>query len=383
MTFSTFLLDIAIILIFAKAFGEIMNRLRLPSVVGELLAGVVLGYSVLNWIDPKVEVLYLLAEMGAVLLLFEIGLEMNMRELLKAGLLSVWVGTLGVVFPFLLGWLISSLFKYSLLESLFMGGVLTATSVGITARVLRDFGWLRSREANIIMGAAVLDDVLALLLLTLLVEMKEGRASLSYVAGSLLTAMLFLGITLSLGWRVTPFMMRFLGNLRARGGLYGGVIVFLVLLSLLAEEVGLAPIVGAFAAGLLLSQTEGVLHIRRDIVPLADFLTPFFFVIMGAQMQVGMMDPSSFLLGFCLLMVAFLGKILPGVFLPTKEKLRRWIVGVGMVPRGEVGLVFASLALGAGIFPPALYAVAVLVVMLVTLISPVILQILCARAETL
>ncbi len=382
MTFSTFLLKIAIILIFAKAFGEIMNRLRLPSVVGELLAGVVLGYSVLNWIDPKVEVLHLLAEMGAVLLLFEIGLEMNMRELLRAGLLSVWVGTLGMVFPFFLGWLISSLFKYSLLESLFMGGVLAATSVGITARVLQDFGWLKSREANIIMGAAVFDDILALLLLTLLVGIEEAQASLSYVAGSLLTAMLFLGITLSLGWRVTPFMMKFLGNLRARGGLYGGVIVFLVLLSLLAEEVGLAPIVGAFAAGLLLSQTEGVLHIRRDIVPLTDFLTPFFFVIMGAQMQVGTMDLSSFLFCFCLLIVAFLGKILPGVVLPTKEKLHRWIVGVGMVPRGEVGLVFASLALRAGIFFPALYAVAVLVVMLVTLTGPVILQILCARAKT-
>ena len=155
MSFNEFLLKAAAILILAKGFGELMNRVKLPSVVGELVAGILLGYSVLNWVNPTDETFHILAEMGAVLLLFEIGLEMDIGELKRAGKASIWVGTVGVIIPFFLGWLISLAFGYRSLEALFIGGVLTATSVGITARVLLERGWLRSREANIILGAGV------------------------------------------------------------------------------------------------------------------------------------------------------------------------------------------------------------------------------------
>lgn len=372
MTFSEFLLKTALLLIFAKGLAELLNRLRMPGVVGELLAGMLLGYSLLNWVDPKNETFHILAEMGAILLLFEIGLEMDIEELKKAGLTSIWVGTTGVIFPFFLAWLVSLVFGYRSLEALFIGGVLTATSVGITARVLQERGWLRSREANVILGAAVLDDVLALLLLSILTSIEQGSISIGLIIRSFTIALLFLGLAIEVGLRITPFLMRILANLRTRGALYAGVIVALLCLSLLSQLAGLAPIIGAFACGLLLSRTEQRLHIERGITPLADFLTPFFFVMMGAQMKLGIISFHSFLFASVILAIAFVGKLLPGLSVPDK-KINKWIIGIGMVPRGEVGLVLASYSLSHNILKNADYSLLVLVIMFTTMIAPLLL----------
>lgn len=381
MTFEEFLLKTALLLIFAKGFGEFVNRLKMPGVVGELLAGIILGYSLLNLIDPHNETFHILAEMGAIILLFEIGLEMDIDELKKAGIASIWVGVLGVVLPFFLGWFFSLVFGYRSLEALFIGGVLTATSVGITARVLQERGWLRSREANIILGAAVLDDVLALLVLSILTSIEHGNISAGLVIRSFIVAMVFLGFSIIIGLRIAPFLMRVLVNLRTRGALYAGVIVFFLLLSLLAQLAGLAPIVGAFACGLLLSRTEHKLHIERGITPLADFLTPFFFVIMGAQMTIGAIPAQAFIFAFIILLTAFLGKLLPGLLVPTKA-VNKWIIGIGMVPRGEVGLVLASYSLTHKILADADYSLLVLVIMFTTLLAPLILNFLLRERPT-
>jgi len=373
MTFNEFLLKTALLLIFAKGCGEIFNRLRMPGVVGELIAGILLGYSLLNVIDPAQESFHILAEMGAILLLFEIGLEMDIDDLKRAGFASIWVGTLGVALPFFFGWLISLAFHYPPLEALFIGGVLTATSVGITARVLQEKGWLKSREANVILGAAVLDDVLGLLILSILTSVEKGNISFLYIIRSFIVALLFLGLSIGIGLRITPFLMKVLVNLRTKGAFYAGVIALFLLFSLLAQLAGLAPIVGAFACGLLLSRTEHKLHIERGITPLADFLTPFFFVIMGAQMKIGTISPTSIVFALILLAIAFLGKLLPSLLLPRKG-LSKWIIGVGMLPRGEVGLVLSAYSLTHNILTSADYSLLVLVLMFTTLIAPLILN---------
>ncbi|MBC7327470.1 cation:proton antiporter [bacterium] len=375
MTFNDFLLRTASLLIIAKGLGEIANRLRMPAVVGELFAGILLGYSFLNWIDPSNETFYILSEMGAILLLFEIGLEMDIDELKKAGLASVWVGTAGVVIPFFLAWLISLVFGYHSLQALFIGGVLTATSVGVTARVLQERGWLRSREANIILGAAVLDDVLALIVLSILTSIELGNISIYPIIRSFFMAILFLGLAIGVGLKVAPALIKLLMTLRTRGALYAGVLAFLLLFSLLSQVVGLAPIVGAFACGLLLSRTEHRLNIEKGFTPLADFLTPFFFVIMGAQVKVGNIELSSLPYALLILLVAFIGKMLPGFFVPGR-KINRWIVTVGMVPRGEVGLILASYSLSHKILAEADYSLLVLIIMITTFLAPLILHIL-------
>ncbi|MGB9876339.1 MAG: cation:proton antiporter [bacterium] len=373
MSFNEFLLKASVVLVLAKGFGELMNRLKMPAVVGELSTGILLGYSLLKWVDPNDETFHILAEMGAVLLLFEIGLAMDVDELKKAGIASIWVGTVGVLLPFFLGWLISLAFGYRSLEALFIGGTLTATSVGITARVLQERGWLRSKEANIILGAAVLDDVLALMVLSILTSIEQGNISSSLLLRSFVIALLFFGFALGIGPRITPHLMWILVNLRTRGALYAGVIAFLLLLSLLSQIAGLAPIVGAFTCGLLLSRSEQRLHIERGITPLADFLTPFFFVIMGAKMKLGAFSISSLLFILVIFTIAFLGKIIAGLSTPGK-RLRKWIIGVGMVPRGEVGLVLASYSLSHRILSYCDYSLLVLVIMLTTIIAPLILH---------
>jgi len=373
MSFSEFLLKAAAILVLAKGFGELINRIRLPAVVGELCAGILLGYSLLNWIDPTNETLHILAEMGAILLLFEIGLEMDIGELKRAGKASIWVGTVGVIIPFFLGWLISLAFGYRSLEALFIGGVLTATSVGITARVLQERGWLKSREANVILGAAVLDDVWGLMVLSVLTSIEHGNISAELILRSFILALLFLGFSIGIGLQIAPYLMKALASLRTRGALYAGVIAFLLLLSLLSQTAGLAPIVGAFACGLLLSRTEQKLHIERGITPLADFLTPFFFVIMGAQMKLGAISLSSLWFILVIFAIAFLGKLIAGLSSPGKG-IKRWIIGIGMVPRGEVGLVLASYSLSHKILSYADYSILVLVIMLTTIIAPIILH---------
>ncbi len=381
MTFNEFLLKSVLLLIFAKGLGELMGRLRMPGVVGELIGGILLGYSFLNIIDPGDETFHILAELGAILLLFEIGLEMDIDELRKAGVASAWVGTMGVILPFFLGWFISLAFGYKSLEALFIGGVLTATSVGITARVLQERGWLKSREANVILGAAVLDDILALLVLSILTSIEHGNVSAGLIIRSFIVALVFLGLAIGVGLRVTPFLVNVLVNLRTRGALYAGIIVLFMLFSLFSQLAGLAPIVGAFACGLILSRPEHKLHIERGITPLADFLTPFFFVIMGAQMNIGSIPAQSFIFASLILAIAFLGKLLPGLLAPGKA-FNKWIVGVGMVPRGEVGLVLASYSLSHKILSAPDYSLLVLVIMFTTLLAPLILNFLLGGRPT-
>jgi Kef-type K+ transport system membrane component KefB len=387
-------LALAVILIVAKLGGDLATRLRQPAVLGELLAGLILGNLVLAGVgifepmktDPYLD---LLARLGALLLLFEVGLESTVGQMLKAGWSSLLVAVLGVVTPFGLGWAASSwlLPSHSVYVHAFIGATLTATSVGITARVLQDLGRSQSTEARIILGAAVIDDVLGLLILALMsgvIAAADAGGSLSYahVGWTVMKATGFLAGALILGVWVSPRLFKFASRLRAHGVLLGVGLAFCFVLSWLASAVGLAAIVGAFAAGLILEDVHfrdflgrGERSLEDLVHPISAFLVPVFFVLMGMRTELrSFTDPGILSLAAVLIVVAIVGKqaCALGAFGHGVDRLS---VGLGMIPRGEVGLIFANMGLGltvAGerIVDERVFAAIVVMVMVTTLVTP-------------
>jgi Kef-type K+ transport system membrane component KefB len=399
------LLALTVVLVGAKLGGWGAERFRQPAVLGELLAGVVLGnlalvgFGGLEFIGSDLGI-HILAELGVVILLFEVGLESNVTDMLSVGWSSLAVACLGVVAPFFLGWGVSAwlLPDEETLAHIFIGAILCATSVGITARVLTDLGKVQSRESRIVLGAAVIDDVLGLVILAVVTgSIQAANAGSELDATSVLAivgkAGAFLVGAIVIGTWLAPRLFRLASLLRVRGMLLVASLGFCFLLAYLANAIELAPIVGAFAAGLVLDQVHyrtftdrGEHRLEELLHPVALVLFTIFFVRMGIEV-----DLSTFarveVLGFAALLTvaAAVGKLTcaAGVL---ERGLDRLSVAVGMVPRGEVGLIFAGIGSqmvlhGQRVVPPAVFSACVIMVIVTTLVTPPALKLTLARGD--
>ena len=388
-TVGRFLAVLAVMLVAGKVAGELFDRLRQPAVLGELIAGVLLGGSVLGVIpmspdDPLSEAFRVFAELGAVVLLFEIGLNSDPREMFRVGRAAGTVAVVGVAVPFALGviyWLspfhtaeVSTADPLS--TALFVGAALTATSVGITARVLTDLGRIHTLEARLVIGAAVADDVIGLVILAVVSGLAAG-ATLSFlsVATTFGIAVGFLLVAIFLGFKVAPALFEIVDRMRVRGTLLVAAFAFALLFASLAQVVGLAPIVGAFAAGIVLSNINQFDSIDKSIKPVADIFTPIFFLHIGAAVDLSLLNPlnldnaPALLIGLVLLVIAVIGKLVAG-WSVWWQKFNRPAVGIGMIPRGEVGLIFASIGRTSGVLAPDLFNAIILMVIGTTFIAP-------------
>lgn len=392
------LLALAVVLTAAKVCGDLAVRIRQPAVLGELVAGVVLGNLGLigvNFAEPfKTDAtLDTLAQLGVIILLFEVGLESTVRDMLKVGWTSLLVAVLGVVAPFALGWGVGALLlpSHSAYVHAFLGATLTATSVGITARVLQDLGKSQSPEARVILGAAVVDDVLGLVILAVVsgvIQAADSGASFAYGGIALIVAKsaLFLFGAVFLGLALSPRLFGIASRLRGRGVLLATALVFCFGLSYLAAAIGLAAIVGAYAAGLILEDVHyreftvrGEHQLEELLQPIGAFLVPLFFVLMGMRVDLSTFGRGD-ILGFAALLTlaAVIGKQACALGV-LGDKLDRLSIGLGMIPRGEVGLIFASMGLGLTlngepIVDTAIYSAVVLMVILTTLATPPVLR---------
>jgi Kef-type K+ transport system membrane component KefB len=385
MEFAHILLMLVVMLAAAKLLAELGERASQPAVLGELLAGLILGDSLLRLVNPKDEILHILAELGAVLLLFEIGLESDITELFRVGWRSLWVAVIGVVTPAVLGFGVSVLLGQPTMTAAFIGATLTATSVGITARVMKDLNILRWGESQIVLGAAVADDVIGLLILAVFSGLVQGETLSVWQIGKVLVlALVFLAGALTVGLKASHVLLKVAEQMRARAALVTAALVFCFLLAALAQLVGLAPIVGAFSAGLVLARTEHRIRITERAGAIADMLVPIFFVMMGAQMNLRAIDVTTpaglSIVGLAalLIVVAILGKLASGLAV-WRTRMRPWLVGVGMVPRGEVGLIFATIGLQQKVFDITVYTAVLILVMVTTLVTPPWLRALARR----
>jgi Kef-type K+ transport system membrane component KefB len=391
---TSLMLGLAILLMAAKIGGHAAVRLGQPAVLGELVVGIVLGNLALVGVpglaqithDPMVD---MIARLGVIILLFEVGLESTVGEMLRVGRTALSVAALGVLAPFALGWGVGALLlpDSGPYVHAFLGATLCATSVGITARVFQDLGHSKSAEARVILGAAVIDDVLGLVILAVVTGMitradVSGGFSAVAVLAVLAKAIVFLVGSLVLGVLLSPRIFSTASRIRARGVLLATGLSFCFLLSWAAGAVGLAPIVGAFAAGLILEDVHYRGFVARDeralgelVRPLVDFLAPVFFVLMGMRTDLRVFaEPSVLGLAAALVVAAVIGKqaCALGVF---QAGVDRWSVGLGMIPRGEVGLIFANIGLslsigGRPIMDAATFSAVVVMVLVTTLVTP-------------
>jgi Kef-type K+ transport system membrane component KefB len=376
------LLGLVLVWVTAKVAGEGMERIGQTAVLGELLAGVIIGPGVLGLVRDTA-VLHALAELGVLILLFEVGLESDLDEFLEAGLQSTLVAAAGVVIPFATGFALMHALGHAPLVSVFVGATLTATSVGITARVLGDLGRLQEAAAKVVLGAAVVDDILGLIILAVVTGIAQtGGVSLVALGVLVGKAVVFLVAAVWLGIKLSPVLIRWVGRMRARGTLIVYSVVFAVGLAAVAELIGLATIIGAFAAGLILATTERREHIEERIKPIADLLVPVFFVTVGMKVEPAMLNPlaegGEFGTALVLTAIAVVSKLAAGLAV-YRRGVRRSVVGVGMVPRGEVGLIFAGTGLAVGVIANDLYAALVVAVMLTTFAAPPWLKALYSR----
>ncbi len=393
------LITLVILLLAAKLGGDVFERLGQPAVLGELLCGIVLGnlqligYGQLLYLKND-RVLELLAELGVILLLFQVGLASSLQEMLSVGLSATVVALLGVIAPTALGWAVSAWFypHASAYSHVFIGATLCATSVGITARVLQDLGRIRTRESRIVLGAAVVDDILGLIVLATLTGIASAAAgegggpSVFGLAMIATKAFGFVGTAVVIGHFISAPLLRAAARFRVRGMLLTTALLVCFILSYLAQRVGLAAIVGAFAAGLIIEERHAVLFQERgeaklhDLLnPLVTFLAPLFFVRMGLLVGLQVFaDAAGLGFAVALTAAAILGKQVCalGIF---ERGLNRASVGFGMIPRGEVGLIFANI--GAGLMlngQPVIGAqqlsAVVMMVIVTTLVTPPLLR---------
>jgi len=370
------LLKFLIILIAAKLAGWACHRLKQSAVLGELLVGMLLGVSLFNIITPEIkEIFTFLAEFGVIILLFEVGLESNIYKLLKVGLASTLVAVVGVVLPFFMGFFLFQSLGYSALVSMFVGATLTATSVGVTMRIFSEKNAIDSNEGKVILGAAVIDDVLGLIILSVLAGIVEfGKVSFFNIGKISLFSILFLAGSIYLGIKIAPYLLKLAKNFEVKRTYAITAIVFAFGLAYVANWIGLATIVGAFAAGLILETREDKDNIRERIRPLADVFVPIFFVNAGMLMDVKALADTAILGPLLMLFfIAALGKILAG-FAAFKVKAKKLVIGIGMIPRGEVGIIFATFGLANKIVTAEIYALLVVVIMLTTFVAPPLLS---------
>jgi Kef-type K+ transport system membrane component KefB len=366
-------LPLAVLLVFgfAKLWAEIAQRFRQPAIVGEILAGILIGPSLLNWVAPNA-LLDALAQLGVMFLLFRVGLETRSSDLLKVGGTATLVAVLGVIAPFVAGWGILRAWGYGGIEAVFIGAAMVATSVGITAQVLASKGLLDRRASRIILAAAVIDDVLGLLVLAAVSGLASGRVNVAELA---ISGVLALGFTLLVARWGTPAMQHVLPraqhHLRIAEAEFVLAMILLFGLSLLAVYAGVAAIIGAFLAGMAMAESAGP-RVHQLTSGVAELLVPFFLVGIGLHFDVGAFgNARTLLLAVVIIVAAVVSKLagcgLGAIRLGRTEALR---VGVGMIPRGEVGMVVARIGLGLGAISAAVYGVAVAMAVLTTVIAP-------------
>jgi Kef-type K+ transport system membrane component KefB len=409
------LLSLVIIFIASKIGGEVSRLLNFPPVLGELIAGVLVGISafhlivfpeggataansvlmsILNFIDPlspeatdfifasQSEVISVLAEIGVIILLFEIGLESDLKELGRVGYQATIVACVGVAVPFAAGTVgLMSLFHVPAIPAIFAGAALTATSIGITSKVLSELGQLKSREGQIIVGAAVIDDVLGIIVLAVVASLaKTGEVDIANVAYLIISATIFLLGSILLGRFFNTAFVWISDQLKTRGNLIIPAFVFAFFMAFLGNAIHLEAILGAFAAGLVLDETDTRKELDEQVRPIADLLVPIFFVVVGAKVDLGVLNPAvpenreGLIIAIFLVAVAIVGKLMTGWSVFGKEPVNRWAIGVGMIPRGEVGLVFAGIGASSGILSAPLQASIIVMVILTTFLAPPFLQ---------
>ncbi|HTS90201.1 MAG TPA: cation:proton antiporter [Gemmatimonadales bacterium] len=391
------LLVVAAMLAAAKLFGEVAERLGAPAVLGELAAGVVLGPSLLDLIPsgtmPGAEIIRFLSELGVILLLFEVGLETDLKALFRVGSAAALVALVGVVLPFALGYTYWAGVPHPMMGdgadlgtvAIFIGATLTATSVGITARVLTDLGKMETTEGRIILGAAVLDDIIGLVILSVVSGLAAGgELSLGGISATFGIAVGFLVATVVGGGLLIPRIADRVIRMRVRGVVVGMSLAFALALAAFASMAGSALIIGAFAAGLILRGTPLHHAVDAEVRPVAALLAPIFFVKVGAAADFTLLDPRApgagglLLVAGVLTLLALAGKVAAGWAVPWL-RFRRLAVGIGMVPRGEVGLIFADVGRRAGLLSEGTFNAVLLMVMLTTFLAPPVLKLAFGR----
>jgi Kef-type K+ transport system membrane component KefB len=410
------LLSLIVVFFASKLGGELCARVNLPTVLGELVGGVSVGISALHLLvfpsssmgaagsqimqliqgtahlNPAAlqanflaqsEVISTLAELGVVMLLLEIGLESDLNELIKVGAQATVVAAVGVTVPFILGTAgLMLIFHVPAIAAIFAGAALTATSIGITAKVLTELQRLSSREGQIILGAAVLDDILGIIVLAVVGGLiKTGELEVGHIVSLSLSAGGFLIGGIVLGRWFGPFFVTIVNQLKTRGSLLSSALIFAFILSYVAVVIKLEAILGAFVAGLVLAETEKREELMAQIKPIADMLVPIFFVVVGARTDVSVLNPlnpanhEGLIIAAFLFAVAVLGKLVTGLAVFGQPGINRWAIGIGMIPRGEVGLVFAAYGASTGALSAALQVAVVVMVVLTTTIAPPLLRV--------
>jgi Kef-type K+ transport system membrane component KefB len=416
------LLSLVVIFLASKIGGEICARIDLPPVLGELIGGVLIGVSALHLLafpdagaesngsllmtllqtttalspeafaytfQTQSEVISVLAEMGVVILLFEIGLESDLKELLRVGPQATIVAVVGVITPFVLGTAgLIGLFAVPVIPAIFAGAALTATSIGITAKVLTEIQRLTSREGQIIIGAAVLDDVLGIIVLAVVASLaRDGTVEISKVIYLIISAGVFLIGAIWLGRLLSPLFVTLVNGLKTRGQLLLSALIVAFALSYIAQIIQLEAILGSFAAGLILAETEKQQELSEQVIPLADMLVPVFFVVVGARTDISVLNPwipenrEGLIMASFLILVAMLGKVVTGLTVFGLPGINRLAIGVGMIPRGEVGLVFAAVGSASGVLGKSLEAAIIVMVILTTFLAPAFLRLAFSLGE--
>ena len=410
------------VFIFSRVFQELATRFGLPPVLGDLIAGLAIGVSglhilileggelnpyLLNFIEllsnstseqvkavfegPVRIIVEEYAEFGVGVLLFLIGLESDLKELLKVGLQSATVAVVGVTFPFILGFLgLTYIFHVPSLPALFAGAALTATSIGITAKVMQDLGILKSKEGQIILGAAILDDILGIVILAVVISIVEtGSIEVTNAIQLILTAAGFIIAAVAMNRFFAPWFITQLEKLKAPGSVGMGAFILFIAFSFLAGLIGLEGILGAFAAGLILGGTKVRENLIDRVGVLSFVFSTIFFVSIGAKTDLSVLNPSvpanreGLIVAGFLIIVAIVGKITAGYFAFSSEDINRLGIGTGMIPRGEVGLVFAGLGSATGALPPSIDVAIVLMVIATTFFAPPLLRVVFNQSDSI
>jgi Kef-type K+ transport system membrane component KefB len=414
LVLASVLLSLITVYLAAKIGGELCARINLPPVLGELVGGVLVGVSALHLIvfpegsgevgsalmqlvavttdagpdsllaifRGESEVVSILAELGVIILLFEIGLESDLKELIRVGPQAAVVAVIGVVVPFALGTVgLIALFNTPTVPAIFAGAALTATSIGITAKVLAEIQKLSSKEGQIIIGAAVLDDVLGIIVLAVVASLaKTGEVEILNVVYLVAGAAIFLIGSIFLGRLLSPLFVALVEEMRTRGQVIISSLVFAFVLSYIAAAIQLEAILGAFAAGLILAETSKRKELEEQISPIADMLVPIFFVTVGARTDLSVLNPlepsnrAGLIIASFLVIVAIVGKVITGFAVFGQPGINRLAIGIGMVPRGEVGLVFAGVGSASGVLSESLEAAIIVMVILTTFLAPPLLR---------
>lgn len=409
------LLSLVTVYFGSKLGGELSSRVGLPPVLGELLAGVLVGISALHLLvfpesgadssssllisflettagltpdaAPELfvaqsEVISVLAELGVIILLFEIGLESNLKDLIEVGFQATIVAIVGVIVPFVAGTAgLMMLFNIAAIPAVFAGAALTATSIGITSKVLKELGRLNSKEGQIILGAAVIDDVLGIIVLAVVASLaKTGEVDVSKVVYLILGASSFLIGSIALGNVFNKAFVAVVNKLKTRGELIIPAFIFAFVMAYLAAVIQLEAILGAFAAGLVLEETDKRKELQKQIIPIADMLVPIFFITVGARTDLSVLNPAvssnreGLIMATFLIGVAILGKVIAGFSVFNQPQINRLAIGVGMIPRGEVGLVFLGIGSNTGVLSKPLEAAIIMMVILTTFLAPPLLR---------